>query len=431
MEYLPLELVDDLEKQRVSESIFNLSKLLGGKFPVTPSLVIFPPDRIDKNPDLLKKIPVLKLWKNFYLNGFSFKSLDELWREMVLIWDQDLKSNRDLRPIFISKQITKSLEATGFVDQNTGKIIVEVLGNGELDEQKLKDIQAIILKANKYLFLPQVYTFQIGDEILISQLKPYTGVHHTSLPIEVTKHDSLKAFKKRAVKILSTSYSVIPEVDGYYLEGVDTLNFDSEILKIRALVKEDPTKVIIYKIAEPTKTQIIYAASVINFLRHKDQLLNVEVSVPACVTVGEFTAIKRELASLGVHRKGTLNLWLEIKSIENILKIENYLEAGVDGVVMRIDLLHQLFYGYSELSYTDYKHLFEEFMPIVSDFLKKAHKKSIPVVVRGKLLANPHILHQVLDKGVWGLIFEENLILEYELDYLSWVEKRVVLKRNE
>jgi hypothetical protein len=56
--------------------------------------------------------------------------------------------------------------------------------------------------------------------------------------------------------------------------------------------------------------------------------------------------LKRELAVKKLVRKNSLQLWMEVAVPENIVNIEDYLLAGIDGVVLNIDELAAHLNGY-------------------------------------------------------------------------------------
>ena len=169
-----------------------------------------------------------------------------------------------------------------------------------------------------------------------------------------------------------------------------------------------------------------------DFVRHKKGLNNVHLVIPFVRGVNEFLQIKRELSSKGISRKSSMQLWLEVAVPENIINLENYLESGLDGVVLNMDELIAYLNGFdhqdAELAF--YKNEAVGLLKFLEDSLKILHQSRTPFIAQGSLNLNQQVLEFLVEKGVHGIVAER-----YEAhsahDILRQVEKRMILRKVE
>ena len=169
----------------------------------------------------------------------------------------------------------------------------------------------------------------------------------------------------------------------------------------------------------------------LDFVRHKKGLTNIHIVIPFVRTQNEFLQIKRELAVKKLSRKNSLELWLEVCTPENIINLEDYLIAGLDGVVLNLDELVAYLNGFDttqeELLF--YKNEVGGLLKFLEDGLKLLHKSKTPFIVVGSLSLYPEVLEFLVEKGVYGVVIER-----YEAhsahDLLHQVERRIILRRS-
>jgi len=128
-------------------------------------------------------------------------------------------------------------------------------------------------------------------------------------------------------------------------------------------------------------------------------------------------------------RKNSLQLWLEAAVPENILNLEDYLVAGLDGVVLNLDELISHINGFDgntgELMF--YKNEVKGLISFLEDSLKILHKSKVPFIAYGSLSLYPQVLDFLVEKGAYGLVVEK-----YEApsvhQLLNQTEKKLILK---
>ena len=127
-----------------------------------------------------------------------------------------------------------------------------------------------------------------------------------------------------------------------------------------------------------------------------------------------------------------MQLWLEVAVPENIINLENYLESGLDGVVLNMDELIAYLNGFdhqdAELAF--YKNEAVGLLKFLEDSLKILHQSRTPFIAQGSLNLNQQVLEFLVEKGVHGIVAER-----YEAhsahDILHQVEKRIILRKVE
>ncbi len=212
-----------------------------------------------------------------------------------------------------------------------------------------------------------------------------------------------------------------------------------KIAKLSEIASEFPAKTVIFKLADIKSVdsnirgtlRLIHDQNLLKkeigvylFARNKKQLYNTQIAVPYVRSVDEFLQLKRDLASFGISRKGSLKMWLEIGVPENIINLEKYLVAGLDGVILNLDELINLISGvnFKSSEAIFYKEQLESLKLFLEDGIKILNKAKIPVIFQGNLAWDERILEYVVEKGIWGLSVDINNLLNIH-DQLIFMEK--------
>lgn len=243
------------------------------------------------------------------------------------------------------------------------------------------------------------------------------------------------------------------EVDGIFISGEKITDnalkpeerFEQKVFKLVEAAESYPNLSVVYKLSDLVEKRngvrgslrLLHQQSllkedveVVKFARNKKNLLNVVLAVPFTRSLHEFLKIKRDLASLGIARKGSLKLWFEVCVPENIINIEDYLTAGLDGVIINLDELASLLGGFDpgEPESVFYKAEVSALVKFISDALKILQKAKIPTLVCGSLSLHDEILEMLFERGVTGIIAD--FVAASSLnEHLSFVEKRLIRRR--
>ncbi len=252
---------------------------------------------------------------------------------------------------------------------------------------------------------------------------------------------------KSAVKVfldLSSGLVVEKGADGIYIssEKIFDLNrpqesFEDLVFKLVESVMIFPNSPILFKLADKSEgmgkvrgtLRLLHQQSLfkpmkdaLDFAKDKKGLNNIHIVVPFVRGVNEFLQIKKKVDS---------GVWLELCAPENIINLEDYLAAGLDGVVLNLDELISHLNGFDnkEQELTFYKNETKGLLMFLEEGLKLLHKSKIPFIAVGTLNLYPEVLEYLVGKGVYGVVVERYEVSSAH-ELLHQAEKRVVLRRT-
>ena len=494
IEILPIKSLTDEDSPFFSSLALSLGKLHRVGLPICPGIVITPPqlhlktvlehydfgskEVFEQSLTLVKKeinatpIPQVLIkevgrHKRFLLNNKLVKSIKELWLTLLQEWIEQIKMRlwkdgfykgiaEGLDPqivVFVKK--VESLGSAYF--DNLQDDTVMSIKMGKLHPNDLKKLDELVRKANKKLFIPHQYEWIVDRGLKLTKVLPYTPlsvIANKEKESVLLRSDLVKT--KSAVKVfldLSKSIVVEENVDGVYIasENIFDLNkprdsFEDLVFRLVESAATFPDSPILFKLADKSEgmgkvrgtLRLLHQQSlfqpmvdVLDFARHKKGLTNIHIVVPFVRGVSEFLKIKRELAVKKLTRKNSLQFWMEVAVPENIINLEDYLVAGLDGIVLNLDELISFLNGFdtSEGELIAYKNEVSGLLSFLEDGLKLLHKSKIPFIAYGSLSLYPQVLEYLVEKGVYGIVVER-----YEApsakDLLHHTEKRLILRRS-
>jgi len=408
---------------------------------------------------------------NFFINGQVVKPVKNLWLMLLDIWVDQIKERLwkdgfhqgvteglDTQVVIFVKKV----EAWGsmYFDSIQDDSVINVQ-HGKLHPNDLKKLDEMVRVANKKLFIPHQYEWIVDGGVKLTKLLPYTPMDiqavNTGSSIENRYGIGINITKraKTAIKVfldLSSGLVVEKEVDGVYIasEKIFDLNkprdsFEDLLLKIVESAKTFPHNPVLVKLADMSEgmgkvrgtLRLLHQQSLfqpmvdaLDFVRHKKGLTNVHIVVPFVRGVNELLQIKRELAVKKLSRKNSLQLWMEVCTPENIINLEEYSVAGLDGIVLNLDELVSFLNGFDkdheELIF--YKNEVDGLIKFLEDGVRLLHKSRVPFIAYGSLSIYPKVLEFLVEKGVYGIVVER-----YEAhsakDLLHQAERRVIMRR--
>ncbi len=419
---------------------------------------------------------------HFLLNGVQIKSIKNLWLTLLELWLEQTKARlwkegfyqgitENLEPQVVT--FVKKVGSLGlaYFDPILDDTVINVKW-GKLAPNDLKKLDEIVREANKKLFIPHQYEWIVDRGVKIVGIKPYThpGVssyHTPGVDIHLGGGPDRTPKVLSAVKVfldLSTGLVVERAVDGIYIasEKIFDLNnvrdsFEDLVFRLVESAATFPSSPILFKLADKSEgmgkvrgtLRLLHQQSLFqpmvdaaDFIRHKHKLRlpdgslkkginNIHIVIPFVRGVGEFLQIKRELAVKKLSRKNSLQLWLEVAVPENIVNLEDYLVAGLDGVVLNLDELIAHLNGFdtTQEDLMFYKNEVSGLLKFMEDGLKLLHKSKIPFITYGSLALYPEVLEFLVERGVYGVVVER-----YEAnsakDLLYNAENRVILRKS-
>lgn len=494
IEILPIKLLTDQDSLIFGTLSVSLGKLARLQFPVGPGVAVSAPEFklktvlehydfgkkevFEQSLILVKKeltsIPVpeilqkeTKKYKKFFLNGETISGQHKLWQKLLHIWLGEIKSRLWKEGFYpgICQNLTsqavifvKDVESHGivFFDPWQDDSVINIQF-GKLHPIDAKKLDEIVRLADKKLFIPHEYEWIYDHGIKLVGLKPYTPVSPAVQPKSTDPQESAaKVETKSTVKVildLSTGYTIQENVDGIYIasEKIYDLNkplesFDKLIFKIVEAAQTYAHFPVFVKLADISEgmgqvrgtLRLLHQKSLLNpliealdFVRHKKGLGNVQIVVPFVRSVSEFLQIKRELAVKNLTRKNSLQIWLEAQVPENLLNLADYLETGLDGIIINCDELISYLNGFDHTNQQllIYKKQTLGLIKFLEDGVRMLHKSKVPFISLGNLNLYPQVLDFLIEKGVYGIILEK-----YETpsarQLLHQAEKRLILKRG-
>lgn len=489
MNILPIKLLTEIDQPIFGAKFLNLAKLERDGFPVLKGIVVCPPEIIlqtvfkhfqyatrevfEQRLTILKgqlsKIPIspeldkeLGKGTSFFLEGELTKKNTLVWVKLLEKWTEEIKKkiwqegfSNDLNLCLSPKAVFyikgKPVAAKGYFDPHLDEVIIR--SETKLEPRILKKIDELVLSANKRLFIPQVYEFLKEDEkVYLIGLSPYTQTLPVSKTADIVlpkkQQLSLGKYSIKMFLNLSSGFAVEPSVDGVLIKGeragnLSTQNgFEETVFKLSEAALSFVDKPIIYQLPDVKEKEVEGALRLIHdtklldkssqaflFARNKRNLLNLGLAVPLVRSADELLTIKRELAVRGITRKGALKLWMEVCVPENILNLEDYLTVGIDGVILNLDLLQQHIGGYKIKDGQYYQKNTGALAKFIKPLFKTLHKAKVPVLITGELTLHPDILELLIEEGVWGVVVNTLTEASSIPDHLSWMERRMIVKR--
>lgn len=413
--------------------------------------------------------------KKFLVEGKVISSVKDLWKEMLGIWIYQIKQRLwnngfytgitgNLSPqtvIFIKK-----VESSGsvFFDEFSLDSVIKTKV-GVLHPNDLKILDELVVRANKKLFLAYEYEWIYDGGLRIINLIPYTQLNIKQMSTKSDVHmDEGSDVKKKitAIKVFADFSGGLHEaknIDGIFIASEKTYDlnkpresFDNLVIKVYEAATAFPETPVLFKLPDQSEglpagrqgmgkvrgsLRLLHQKSlfdpilqILDFIRHKKGMTNVHIVIPFVRGVSELLGIKRELATKKLMRKNSLKIYLELANPENIINLEDYLLAGIDGVVLNIDEMtaHINGFDHNEAELALYKSEVSGVLKFLEDGIKLLHKSKIPILAQGNMALNHNVLEFLIAKGVYGIIVEKYEVYSI-FDVLAEAEKRVILQK--
>lgn len=473
METAPIGTLDYPDKEIFGTNFYNLSQLKRLKFNVLDGIFISPPEiiletilKVIKEKDKEKFEQSLVLIKNeinkvplpsdlklklkdhplFFFEGKIYADQLSFWKKLLNDWLEEIRGriwnlgfefgiSQNLSPKVAFYHLKEEFElGEAFFDPEKEETIINFIK--KLTPKELNFIDQMVLLANKKLYLPQIYSLiKTKDKIYLTGLKPFTS----SMPftktesIIIPKNNQEKVIKK-AMKIfldLANGFAIDKNIDGLLIETKYSRDFEELVFRLYEGTLSYPGKEVFLKLPDELfdHQKFDEACSAFLFVRNKKNLLNLELIIPKLNSINELLSIKRELAVKNINRKGSLKIWLEMAIPENFINAENYLESGLDGIFLDLDILQKMLIAPKDDQPDLAKIHVSTVIKFLKTYFKVFHAKKIPVIARGTLIFHPEILDFLIEKGCLGIIANTLVEAENLPEHLNFTEKRILLKK--
>ncbi len=483
MTVLPLKSIHEEDVPVIGKNLYNLAKLQHLDFPVPQGYVVTPPaitlqtilehfnfkeKEVFEQKLIIVKKEVQKIDPPKELMDVLYKSsiqVNEIWQKFLAEWIEEIRSiiwregfvhgiTSRLQCkliLFTPKQVART---SAYYDPTSRQIVLQDT-IGTIPTAQFDEMGVIIQKANKKLFLPQVYQFMLvphgkSIKVIIVKIRPYTDTikDQISSPTSVDLDFEQTPAVKSAMKVFLNPKSrlvVEKNIDGVLIDAVETGDFEKQVFQLSESALLFPHGAVIFRLSDKQESfggvrgaqRLLHQRDLLKseadaflFVRNKRQLLNVHIALPFVRSVEEFMALKRELASMGVARKGTLKMWFEVCVPENIINLHDYIEVGFDGVIINLDELAAWFGGFdhTQPESISYKKQLSGLFKFLQPACKKLNNLGKPILLTGDLAIQGDVLPHVMEMGIWGVVVgtQSAAFIQEELKFL---EKRMVHKR--
>lgn len=456
MDVLPIKLLTDEDGPVIGTDLLNLGRLAQSGFPVADGLIVTPPAlklntilsryqlhgkelfeqkllliredirRIpcpeEVNRELAKKgINTKKLWLHL-LDFWLGQIRSKIWREG---FSPDIVQKLDAQPVFF----TTKIKAAGacFYDYDRNVCVFDIK-DGRIEDGQKEELAGFIGKADKRLFLPQVYDWVLEKEILIVKVTPFT--HYSDdlavgeiIPKGFAPQQTGSQKIRSTVKILlqaDDSFRTEQDLDGVLISSAAGSDFDQKLLQLVEFATAVSPNPAIFKLfdSRDKNLQVRGAlnllhngqdlkkdAEAILFARNSKGLANVYPAVSFVRSSSEFGKLKQALAGLKISRSANLKLYLELAVPENFLNIGEYLEVGFDGAIVNLDELSYWVGGFDpngeEANF--YKKQVKAIIGLTGPVFNTLRKEKVPIIAAGELALHDDVLGYLIEEGLWGL----------------------------
>lgn len=168
-------------------------------------------------------------------------------------------------------------------------------------------------------------------------------------------------------------------------------------------------------------------------VRHKMGYKNLWMIVPFCRTIKELIEIKRLMTLSGLHRSPTFKLWMMAEVPSNVILLDKFIEAGIDGVSIGLDNLTKLLLGIDRDN-SEVSRAFDSRSPAVlcalEQIIKTCHKHGISSSICGRDVSlYPDLIEKLVEWGISSVTVTPD-VTESVRENIFDVERRLIEKRH-
>lgn len=280
------------------------------------------------------------------------------------------------------------------------------------------------------IYLGSIHTHHIAHSTATHLYAEITDISH----IEDLKHDHINGILLHKTRLeqdnqsihhlgekLSTICKLLPALPIIY--HTSDVAEETEQLGLRGTFRylHDP-KLFIHEI------------EAIRYARNKLHAGNLWVMLPYVRTVHELREAKERMATIGLSRSGTFKIWMSVATPGTILKLDEFIQAGIDGIAINIDELTMLMLGIDPENNTvasAYDALDQSIQFMIETVIKKAHDHHIASAIYGKTLSKyPSLTAKLVSWGITG-IFVAPKNIDKTRDYIAQAEKKLIVDTKE
>jgi len=168
-------------------------------------------------------------------------------------------------------------------------------------------------------------------------------------------------------------------------------------------------------------------------VRNKIGLKNLHVMIPFIRNPRELTEVKKILAANGLSRSQSFKIYMMVEIPTNIIRIDDFLDVGIDGISIGSNDLTMLMLG-TDRDNSEVAHDFSELDPSVlwalEHVIKAASKRGVASSICGQAPSDyPEIVEKLVSWGITSVSVNPDAI-DRVRETVASAEKRLVTKKK-
>lgn len=167
----------------------------------------------------------------------------------------------------------------------------------------------------------------------------------------------------------------------------------------------------------------------IKLVRNKKGYKNLWMMLPFVRTVKELLAVKKIIATAGLHRSPSFKLWMMVEIPSNVILLEDFIAVGIDGVSIGSNDLTMLILG-TDRDNSEIAREFDEQNPAVlwalERVIKTAHKHGITASICGQAPSQyPALVEKLVEWGITSVSVSPDAV-DHTRALIARFEKKLV-----
>ncbi|MBU4098986.1 phosphoenolpyruvate synthase [Patescibacteria group bacterium] len=160
---------------------------------------------------------------------------------------------------------------------------------------------------------------------------------------------------------------------------------------------------------------------------------NLYIMVPFCRTVKELVEMKKIISFEKLHRSLTFKIWMAIEVPSNVILIDKFIEAGIDGVSIGLDNLTMLMLG-NDFQNNEVSQGFDEKDPAVlwalERVIKACHKHHVTSSIYTKSSSiKIDLFEKLVDWGITSVLVTPDVI-DSTRERIFDIERRLIIGQS-
>lgn len=170
----------------------------------------------------------------------------------------------------------------------------------------------------------------------------------------------------------------------------------------------------------------------IKTVRNKMGHKNLWIMIPFVRTPQELAEVKKMVAASGLSRSSTFKLWMMVEIPTNVIRIEDFLEVGIDGVSIGSNDLTMLTMG-TDRDNSEVAHDFSEMDPSVmwafEKVIKTCAKNGVTTSMCGQAPSDyPDLVEKLVSWGITSVSVNPDAV-DHVRDTVAAAERRLVARK--